>query len=235
MVVAVRRALPTVVVLGIVLGAGLASVRPSTEALPTTPIVASSPDVATAPNPGAESAFVSRINNYRANRGLNALTVHGELVSVARNWTEKMVARGEISHNPNLGNEVSAPWTKLGENVGVGYDVEGLWQAFLNSPSHHRNVVDPDWTHVGVGVVIASDNRMFTTHNFMRLEGGSAPPPPPPPPPPSATTPPPPSATAPPPPVSTTTTTTSPPVAAVPEADPDRIAAVLVELQPLLG
>ena len=55
-----------------------------------------------------------------------------------------MVQAGQISHNPNLGSEVSGDWTKLGENVGVGYDVDGLMQAFINSPAHYKNLVDPD-------------------------------------------------------------------------------------------
>ena len=75
--------------------------------------------------------------------------------------------------------EVSGAWTKLGENVGVGYDVDGLMQAFVNSPAHYANLVDPDWTHVGVGVTCGADGRMYTTHDFMALGGGAAPPPPP--------------------------------------------------------
>ena len=62
----------------------------------------------------------------------------------------------------------------MGENVGVGYDVSGLMQAFINSPAHYANLVDPAWTHVGVGVTFAADGRMYTTHNFMALSGGAA-------------------------------------------------------------
>jgi uncharacterized protein YkwD len=134
---------------------------------------------------GVESQFVSRINGLRAAKGLSQLTVSGELVGVARGWTDRMVGAGQISHNPALGSSVGGAWTKLGENVGVGYDVDGLMQAFANSPAHYRNLVDPDWTHVGVGVTIAADGRIYTTHNFMAL-GSPAPPPTTPPPPPAA-------------------------------------------------
>src|SRR3546814_6816876 len=89
-----------------------------------------------------------------------------------------MVQAGDISHNPNLASQVPGAWTKLGENVGVGNDVGGLMQAFITSPTHYQNLVDPDWTHVAVGVPLAN-GRIWTTHNFMTLE--SAPPPPPPP------------------------------------------------------
>jgi uncharacterized protein YkwD len=174
---------------------------------------------------GTEAQFVSRINSLRASKGLSQLQVSGELVGVARRWTDRMVADGAISHNPNLGSQVSGNWTKLGENVGVGYDVDGLMKAFINSPSHYRNLVDPEWTHVGVGVSYGSDGRMYTTHNFMALAGAAPPPPPPPPPPPrpAGTT----TTEAPP---ATTTTTVPPPE---PEPTEDRVSAVLVPLRSL--
>jgi hypothetical protein len=210
---------------------------------PGTPLEAVVPVAAAHAAPAAydtasENAFLQRINDLRASKGLNRLTVHGELLGVARRWTDKMVAAGRISHNPNLGNEVSAPWRKLGENVGVGYDVEGLWQAFVNSPGHYKNLVDPAWTHVAVGAVRAGDGRLFTTHNFMRLEGGGSPPPttaPPAPKPAPRQDPAParstpkvtaPAKPAPPPP---------PPEPVRPPANPDRVAAVLTALQPLSG
>ncbi len=49
-------------------------------------------------------------------------------------------------------------------------------QAFINSPAHYRNLVDPVWTHVGVGVTHAADGRIYTTHNFMALRRRPRPP-----------------------------------------------------------
>jgi len=187
--------------------------------------------MAPAADAGLESQFVSRINSLRSSKGLGQLQVSGELQGVARRWTDRMVGAGQISHNPNLGSEVSGSWTKLGENVGVGYDVDGLVQAFINSPGHYSNLVDPAWTHVGVGVTASSDGRLYTTHNFMAL-GGQAPPPPPPPPPPPTPAPPAPSTTAPPAPP-----TTAPPPPPPPEPHPtsDRVTAVLGPLRSLEG
>jgi uncharacterized protein YkwD len=196
------------------------------------PAGAASREVVAAPasDPGIESQFVSRINSLRASKGLNQLQVSGELVGVARAWTDRMVSAGQISHNPNLGSQVSGAWTKLGENVGVGHNVDGLMQAFINSPSHYANLVDPAWTFVGVGVSHAPDGRIYTTHNFMAL-GSAAPPPSPPPPsnpdPPSGT-----GSTAPP---ATTTTTAPPPPPPPPEPHPTlgRVTAVLEPLRSL--
>jgi hypothetical protein len=183
-------------------------------------------------DPAKEAEFVSRINSLRASKGLRQLKVSSELTGVARRWTDRMVANGGISHNPDLGSQVSGNWTKLGENVGVGHSVDGLMKAFIESPSHYKNLVDPDWNYVGVGVSYGSDGRMYTTHNFM-ARADSAPPPPPPPSGPSqpsqpsqtpSTSPP---TTAPPP----TTTTTAPPPP--PEPTEERVTAVLDPLRSL--
>jgi hypothetical protein len=183
--------------------------------------------MAPASDPGIEGQFISRINSLRASKGLSQLQVSGELTGVARRWTDRMVEAGQISHNPNLASEVGGNWTKLGENVGVGYDVDSLMQAFINSPAHYRNLVDPDWTHLGVGVTVAGDQRIYTTHNFMALPGQAPPPSPPPPSAPStprATT-----TTAPPP----SPTTTAPPPPPEPHPTAERVTAVLDPLRSL--
>lgn len=200
--------------------------------VPAASRAAAAPVAPTSPSPEFETQFVSRINSLRASKGLSQLQVSGQLQGVARNWTEQMVRDGQISHNPNLGSQVSGNWTKLGENVGVGYDVDGLMQAFINSPAHYRNLVDPEWNYVGVGVTMAGDGRMYTTHNFMAMPS-STPKPPPPPPSTTATTRPRSSggSTPPPPPAATTTTTAPPP----PQPHPNeaRVSAVLDPLRSL--
>jgi Cysteine-rich secretory protein family len=134
-----------------------------------------------APAVADETSFVGHINALRASKGLGSLQVSGELTAVARGWSAHMAAAGSISHNPGLANSVSAHWVKLGENVGVGYDVDSLWQAFVHSPAHYANLIDPDFGFVGVGDVWAADGRLFTTHDFMALAGSPPPPTTPPP------------------------------------------------------
>jgi len=130
---------------------------------------------AAAADAGAESQFVAAINEVRARAGLPALEVNQELVGVARNWADTMVAGNDIWHNPDLGSQVSAPWVLLGENVGRGSDVQTLMQAFVDSPAHYRNLVEPRFDWVGVGVTWSPDGRMYTAHVFMDLEAAPAP------------------------------------------------------------
>ena len=125
-----------------------------------------------APDPAAaEADFVGRINALRRSKGLGEVVVDGELVAFARRWAAKMAADDRISHNPNLRRDAPGDWEKLGENVGVGTTVERLHNAFVASPSHYRNLVDRDFTRIGVGVVIGRDGALFTAHEFMQPRG----------------------------------------------------------------
>lgn len=129
-----------------------------------------------APDPvAAEADFVARINALRAAKGLAPLTVHGELVDLGRRWSTTMADADRIWHNPDLTTSVAADWRKLGENVGVGMSVGKLFDAFVASPSHYENLVEPEFTHVGVGVVIGRDGALFTAHQFMTLAASPAP------------------------------------------------------------
>lgn len=129
------------------------------------------------PDPGtAEAEFVALINQLRASRGLGALTVDVELTAQARSWAGTMAAQGRIFHAGDLSVGISSNWQKLGENVGVGGTVGPLFQAFVDSPPHLANLVDPGYTRVGVGVVTSGD-RIFTTHRFMSVAAAAPPPP----------------------------------------------------------
>lgn len=124
---------------------------------------------------GMEAAFVAKINALRASKGLGQLAVYPELVTIARNWSQQMASAGAISHNPNFPNQVSANWRKLGENVGRGGSVDTLFTAFVNSPLHYENLVDPVYNYIGVGVVVSPDGTVWTAHQFMQLGAAAAP------------------------------------------------------------
>jgi uncharacterized protein YkwD len=116
-----------------------------------------------------EAKFVDLINASRIAGGVPALTPDSELVNVGRNWSVQMRAAGEISHNANFKNDVKAKWRKLGENVGVGPSVGELHEAFMNSPAHRKNIMDPAFTRIGIGLVYAEDGTIYVTEQFMHL------------------------------------------------------------------
>ncbi len=117
--------------------------------------------------------FLADINSLRASLGLGSLSIDPGLTQIAQNWSQQMANAGDISHNPDLKNEVSGNWTKLGENVGMGPAVGDLFTAFVNSPHHYANLVDPSYNYIGIGIVY-SNGTIFTTHDFMAL-GNSVP------------------------------------------------------------
>ncbi|MGH9283673.1 MAG: CAP domain-containing protein [Acidimicrobiales bacterium] len=114
-----------------------------------------------------ELDFAAKLNELRVSRGLRPLEYGGALFDQSRAWSAQMLAAGGISHDPNL-RYTPLAWTKLGENVGMGYDVQGLHDAFVNSPAHFQNMIDPAFDAMGVGVVRAADGKIFVTVRFMQ-------------------------------------------------------------------
>ncbi len=112
-----------------------------------------------------ETEFIAGVNALRVSQGLQAFVVDPEIRGVALGWTQKMADAGRISHNPNLGTEVTASWRKLGENVGTGPDAPTIEEAFENSPGHRRNLLDPEFTHLAITVVVRGE-RIYVTQQF---------------------------------------------------------------------
>ena len=126
-----------------------------------------SPAPAHADTVSDEAAFVAKINELRASKGLAPLQVNANLVAKARLWSAGMAAAGKIWHS-SLSEGVTENWKKLGENVGMGGSVDGLHRAFVNSPHHYENLVDPAFGHVGIGIVM-NGSTIYVTQVFMQL------------------------------------------------------------------
>lgn len=89
-------------------------------------------------------------NASRTSDGLPALALNAQLNAVAQAWADRLAAAGVLSHNPALRNQVS-DWSVLGENVGMAGDVPTVQAAFMASPPHRANILDPRYTQMGVG------------------------------------------------------------------------------------
>lgn len=107
--------------------------------------------------------FISLINAERSRRQVPPLAANAELAAHALNWTFDMAASGTVAHS-NIASLLD-PWVIVGENVGAGGTVDGIWQALINSPLHYANIVDPRFTHLGVGAVI-SGGTIWVTQVF---------------------------------------------------------------------
>lgn len=132
------------------------------------------PGTARAADANAEAAFVAAVNQERAAAGLPALAVAEDLVAVARRHAVVMADAEHLHHNPDLAGQVGG-WQKVGENVGRGPSVAPIQEAFMASPAHRANVLDPEWTEVGLGVE-ARDGRLWVVEVFRQPAAAVAPP-----------------------------------------------------------
>jgi len=120
-----------------------------------------------------EAQFVADMNAARQAGGLAPYSVAYDLVAVARGHSQRMASQQSLYHNPGLTTEVHS-WQAVGENVGEGPTVSDIHTAFMNSPEHRANILDHDFTQVGVGVTVDSHGIIWVTEDF-RQPMGSAP------------------------------------------------------------
>jgi uncharacterized protein YkwD len=121
---------------------------------------------AAAATTGAETQFISKLNGARVARGIQRLAMRSVLVAVARAQATRMANRDTLYHNPNLTSDVRN-WRWVGENVGYGPDAPVIHTAFMNSPAHKANILDRDYTEVGIGVVVRN-GRVWVAEVFRR-------------------------------------------------------------------
>jgi hypothetical protein len=119
-----------------------------------------------------EGHVIGLVNAARAEKRLAALHPSEALARMARGQAGRMAAKGTIFHNPNLGPEATAlglVWRRLGENVGMGWNVDVVQEALIQSPRHYENIVRPAYNAIGVGVA-HTDDRVFVAQVFATLE-----------------------------------------------------------------
>lgn len=107
-----------------------------------------------------EQLLLQLANQERARLGLSPLQLHPELTKLARIKAQDIVDNNYYAHiSPTLG----SPWEML-KRAGISYraGAENLTQApnasfahaqFMFSPGHRASIVNPQYTHVGIGVV----------------------------------------------------------------------------------
>lgn len=117
-----------------------------------------------------ERGFARKINAARALKSVGKLSLDRQLSKAARVHTWAMARQEKLYHTPSdtLRRRITN-WTILGENVGVGGDVESLHKAFMDSPAHRDNILYKTFRYVGVGV-LKRDGRMWVTVIFAAVE-----------------------------------------------------------------
>lgn len=138
-------------------------------ALLTSTFIGLNPAPASATGPNT-SSILSAVNSARAGAGRRPLSLRSDLSAVAYRWSQHMAASGTLAHNPGLSSQVTH-WRWVGENVGYGPDWHAVEVAFMSSPGHRANILDSDYSQIGIGVVVRGD-RIWVTQVF-KLPSGS--------------------------------------------------------------
>ncbi len=117
-----------------------------------------------------EMTFVGFINAERANAGLSPLAPEGALFDSARGWSQAQVNAGTISHDDSFFT-VNRPAgaSAVAENVAYNSDIASMHERLMASPGHRANIMNPSFTSVGIGEVIAPDGRIFVTQRFAKF------------------------------------------------------------------
>lgn len=130
-----------------------------------------------------ERHHVARINNDRAVVGSPGLGRSNCLTIAARKWSQNMALVNNLYHSPlqaTVESECgSGWWRKIGENVGKGGTADSQYDAYMASPGHRRNILDPAFQRVGVGAFSYKHPNnpwvlLWTTQLFAQCSGACA-------------------------------------------------------------
>lgn len=108
-----------------------------------------------------EQKVVDLTNQERVKNGLPALKVDLTLSKMAHEKSRDMSANGYFSHtSPTYGSpfdmmkQYGITYSYAGENIAMGQKTpEEVVNAWMNSEGHRKNILSPNFTHIGVGYV----------------------------------------------------------------------------------
>ena len=115
-----------------------------------------------------EEEVIRLVNEHRKNNGLSALGADWQLSRVARYKSEDMRDKKYFSHtSPTYGTpfqmmkSFGISYKSAGENIAKGQKTpKAVVDAWMNSSGHRANILNPAFTHIGVGY--AKDGNYWT-------------------------------------------------------------------------
>ncbi|WLR47064.1 CAP domain-containing protein [Halobacillus litoralis] len=119
---------------------------------------------------GMEAQILSITNGVRALHEAGLLLAHEEASFVAYAHSRDMNQNNYFSHYSQNGEGLKErlgeiPYVRAGENIASQYvDATAAVHGWLNSPGHRKALLDPLYTHLGVGV-----HQRYYTQNFLTV------------------------------------------------------------------
>ncbi len=106
-----------------------------------------------------EQEMMKLINQARSQNNVPALQVDMQVTNVARTKAQDMIDNNYFSHNsPKYGSPFdmmkafNVNYVQAGENIAGNQTVQAAHNALMNSPGHRKNILNPDFTHIGLGI-----------------------------------------------------------------------------------
>jgi hypothetical protein len=122
----------------------------------------------------AEQYLFQAANAERASRGLTALRWDSALYRAAQGHAQQMAARRNISHQypgelelADRGKSAGAKFSVIAENVAEAETAVRIHDAWMNSPGHRANLLDPRVDAVGISV-LQRDGQLYAVQDFER-------------------------------------------------------------------
>ncbi|WP_160115151.1 CAP domain-containing protein [Bryocella elongata] len=122
----------------------------------------------------AEQYLFQSANQERASRGLPPLRWDASLYHAAYDHAREMAARETISHQfPGeselevRGRYEGARFSLIAENVAMAPSVAVVHTAWMNSPGHRANLLDPRVDSIGISV-LRRGNELYAVQDFDR-------------------------------------------------------------------
>lgn len=121
----------------------------------------------------SETRMFTLVNRERRERGIPELVWSPQIVPVARAHSRDMWERKYFSHiNPDgedPGDRLSrggVEYSLAGENIALAPTVSMSHQGLMNSEGHRRNILDPSFRNIGIGVIDGGVYGKMFTQNF---------------------------------------------------------------------
>jgi uncharacterized protein YkwD len=132
---------------------------------------------ATVPKTDAiEKELLNLINKERGLHSLPLLELSSALSEMARQHSLDMANQGEASHLSSNGKTLTGRledaglfYVDAGENVAFSetFMAEFIHQELFESKEHRENILDPDFTKIGIGVIHLENKGYYVTQDFL--------------------------------------------------------------------
>ncbi len=113
---------------------------------------------------------LAMINEYRSAHDVAPLRLNPLLVKTALGYSEEMAGRDSITHHSSGGAMLAHRLTKAGydpfraaENLSGGQrDFAEAFQAWIDSPTHRKNILNPELEELGIAVSYRKNSQYRT-------------------------------------------------------------------------